>query len=144
MQPVLGIANPPLTQRPLLQRTPQPLAANPPEGQCPALYPSLHAEGHSGSSGGRVPRKSHGVPFLPLQETGLGMPFSLSPTPAPVPTLLALARAAVSLERGRGVISAHPSCLVRPQGHMRKSTVFVPVTPTSHPLLPSTHTQAHS
>lgn len=32
MQPVLGIANPPLAQRPLLQLTPQPLAAIPPRG----------------------------------------------------------------------------------------------------------------
>lgn len=32
MQPVLGIANLPLAQRPLLQLTPQPLAANPPRG----------------------------------------------------------------------------------------------------------------
>lgn len=32
MQLVLGIANPPLAQRPLLQLTPQPLAANPPRG----------------------------------------------------------------------------------------------------------------
>lgn len=32
MQPVLRIANPPLAQRPLLQLTPQPLAANPPRG----------------------------------------------------------------------------------------------------------------
>lgn len=56
------------------------------------------------------------MPFLRLQEPGLGMQFSLSPTPALGPTLLALARAAVSLEEGRGVISAHPQECVHIRG----------------------------
>lgn len=72
MQPVLGIANPPLAQRPLLQLTPQPLAANP-QGQYPALYPSLHAEGHNSATVGESgPGGVMGVPILPLQDTGLG------------------------------------------------------------------------
>lgn len=85
------------------------------------------------------------MPFPPLQETGLGMPLSLSPTPALVPTLLVLARTAVSLEKGRAVISAPvPPVLCDPKdirvqalslslSHLRVILCFT-----------STHTQTHS
>lgn len=84
MQPVLRIANPPLAQRPLLQLTPQPLAANPPRGSA-QLY--TH---HCMLRDTTATVREQGLERV--MGGGEQPCFSLSPTPALVPTLLAFGR----------------------------------------------------
>lgn len=79
MQPVLGIANPPLAQHPLLQLTPRPLAANPPRGST-QLYTHHRILGDTTATA-----RERGL------VTGEAAVLLFVSHSSPIPTLLALA-----------------------------------------------------
>lgn len=97
MQLVLGIANPPLAQRPLLQLTPQPLAANPPRGST-QLY--TH---HCMLRDTTVPVRECGLERVMGGGSRGSLCLPLQPWSQPC-----LHWPAVSLEEVRGVIGTHP------------------------------------
>lgn len=100
MQPVLGIANPPLAQRPLLQLTPQPLAAIPPRGST-QLYTHHCILGDTTATARERGPESR------------GRQPSCSLSPIPALSQPCLHWPAVSLEEGRAVIGTYPrECVI--------------------------------
>lgn len=130
MQPVLGIANPPLAQRPLLQLTPQPLAANPPRGST-QLY--TH---HCILRGTTATVREQGLERVMVgggsSRASLCLPLQPSPILACIGRLCLWKRVgerSVPIPKNMSTSTAgmlvHPSCLYDPRGH--KHTIFVPV-----------------